>query len=103
MGQRQLAFGQADEFAGLHGGDGQRQGVGIGVADIFAGEDHEAAGEEADVFAPFEHPGEPIEGRVGIAAANAFDQGAGGIVMGVAGGDRIRRLCAGPILRPGLW
>ena len=84
MGERELALGQADEFAGLHRGHGQRQRVRIGVADVFAGEDHEPAGEESHVFAPFEHAGEPVDAGVGIAAADAFDQGAGGVVVVVA-------------------
>ena len=90
LGQRQLALGQADQLAGLHRRHGQRQRVRIGVADVFAGQDHQAPGEEPHVLAPFEHPRQPIKRRVGIAAANALDQGAGRIVMGVALRDRIR-------------
>ena len=56
----------------------------IGVAHVFARQNHQPAGEKPHVFAPFQHPGQPIQGRVGIAAADAFDQGAGRVVMGVA-------------------
>ena len=84
--ERELALGQADELAGLHRGDGQRQRVRVGVADIFAGEDYEPAGEESHVLAPFEHAGEPVHAGVGVAAADAFDQCAGGVVMVVARG-----------------
>ena len=87
MGQRELTFGQTDELAGLHRGHGQRQRVRVGVADVFAGQDHQPAGEEADVFAAFEHAGEPVDAGIGIAAADAFDQGAGGVVVVVAGGS----------------
>ena len=86
MGERELALGQADEFAGLHRGDGERQRLRVGVADVFAREDDEPAGEEPHVFAAFEHAGEPVDAGVGVAAADAFDQGAGGVVVVVAGG-----------------
>jgi hypothetical protein len=46
----------------------------------------EPAGEESHVLASFEHAGEPVDAGVGVAAADAFDQGAGGVVVVVAGG-----------------
>ena len=82
--QVQLALGQAHELASLHRGHGQRQGLRVGVADVFAGEDHDPPGQKAHVLARFEHPRQPVDGRVGIAAAHALDQRAGRVVMRVA-------------------
>lgn len=84
LGEVELAFGQPDHFAGLGGSDGEGEGVGVGISDIFAGQDDESSGEEADFFPAFEHFGEPVEGGVGVASADAFDQGADDIVVGIA-------------------
>ncbi len=62
----------------------KRQGRRIGVAHVLAGEDHDPPGEEPHVLAPFQHPRQPVEGRVRVAAANALDQGADRVVMRVA-------------------
>jgi hypothetical protein len=51
LAERQLAFGQPDELAGLHRRHGQRQRLRIGVADVLAGQDHQPPADEADVFA----------------------------------------------------
>ena len=57
---------------------------GFGQADVFAGEDDEAAEDEAWVFAGVDHAGQPIEGGVGVGAAHALDEGADGVEVGVA-------------------
>ncbi len=85
LGERQLALGQTDEDGRLHGGVRQHEGHRVGVAHVLGGADGDPPGDEARVFAGFEHPGEPVDGRVGIAAAHRLDQGAGGVVMLVAG------------------
>ncbi len=74
-------FGHADVFDGLHGGDGDGEAAGVGVADVFGGGDDEAAGDEAGVFAAFEHAGEPVDGGVGVGAADGFDVGGDGVVV----------------------
>ena len=79
-----LRFGEADEFDGLLGGDGQGECFGIGQADVFAGEDDDAAGDEAEVFARMEHFREPVDGAFFVGRAHALDEGADGVVMGVA-------------------
>ena len=81
VGQRDLRLGQAEKFAGLLGGDGEEQPAGVGQADILAGGNDEAPGNEADVFPGMEHFGQPIERGIGIAAADAFDEGADRIVV----------------------
>ena len=84
MGEGDLGFWEADKIGGLLGGDGEDEGLGIGEADVFAGEDDEASGDEAEVFARVEHFGEPVEGGVGVGAADTFDEGGDGIVVLVA-------------------
>ena len=76
--------GRPDELARLHGRDGQRQRVRIGIADVLAGKDHQPAAEKPHILAPFEHPRQPIEAGVGIAAADTLDQRTGGVVVVVA-------------------
>ena len=39
VGEGDARFGEADEFAGLLGGDGDGERFGVGRADLFAGED----------------------------------------------------------------
>ena len=44
-------FGHADLVHRVETGVGQQQGVGIGQADVFRGQDHQPAGDEARLFA----------------------------------------------------
>ena len=67
-------FGQADVLDGACSGVGDEDRLGIGHPDVLAREDHEAARDEARVFARLEHPGEPVEPGVGIAAADRLDE-----------------------------
>lgn len=83
VGERDAAFGHAEEIEGLLGGEGDSQGVGIGESDVFAGGDDEAAGDKAWVFSGAEHFGQPVEGGIGVAATDGFDKGRGGVVVGV--------------------
>ena len=65
-------------------GDGERERLGVGQADVFAGEDDDAARDETEVFAGVEHFREPVDGAVLVGRAHAFDEGADGVVVGVA-------------------
>src|SRR3972149_6214731 len=73
------------EGAALGGGGGALGGVGVGEADVRGGEDDEAAGDEEGVLAAFQHAGEPVEGGVGVGAAEGLDEGGGDVVVPVAG------------------
>src|SRR5258706_4493218 len=84
LAQGELGFGHADFFDDVEGGGGDDDGVGVGVADVFAGEDGDAAGDEARVLAGFEHARDPIDGGVRVAAAPGFDERAGGALVLVA-------------------
>ena len=91
MSQGDLAFRQSDEVDGVLGGDGDLQRVGIGVADVFGGEDHHAPGDEQRIFAGLEHAHHPVERGVGVAAAHALDKRGDDVVVLVAGSCRIAR------------
>src|SRR5437016_5640609 len=78
LAEGELGFGHADLGDDVVGGGGDEKRVGIGVADVLAGQDRDAAGDEARVFAGFEHAGDPVDGGVGVGAAHALDQGGGG-------------------------
>ena len=84
LGEVDAAFGHTDGFDGLPCGDSEREGLWFGVADIFGGGDDESSGDEAGIFAGFEHSCEPVEGGIGIASADAFDERAGDVVVFIA-------------------
>ena len=42
------------------------QGLGIGVSDVFGGEDHDSSGYEFDVFSGVEHFGKVVDGCVRV-------------------------------------
>ena len=81
----QLAFGQADKLACLQCGRSDHQGLRIGVAHILRGADDDSPGNEARVLAGFQHACQPVDGRVRVAAAHALNEGAGQVVVRVAG------------------
>ncbi len=68
------ASGRPDELDGAGGGVGHDEAHRVGHADVLAGEDDEAAGDEAGVLAGLEHAGQPVEGGVGVGAADALDE-----------------------------
>ena len=47
--------------------------------------DHDAPGDELGVLPRVDHPGEPVEGGVGVAAAHRLDEGGDDVVVHVAG------------------
>ena len=73
--------GQADELDGARGGDGHLQRLRVGVADVLAGEDDHAPGDELGVLAAGEHGGHVVDGGVGVAAAHRLDEGRDGVVV----------------------
>ncbi len=70
----------------------------VGVADVFGRRDHDPPGEEPRVFPRLEHAGQPVRRRIGIAAAHAFDEGAGRVVMLVARRIVLNRLLLDRVL-----
>src|SRR5579871_5322326 len=69
LGESELGFREADEHDRLGGGVGQHQRHGVGVADVFGGQDDQAAGDKLDVLSGQQHLGQPVEGGVGVGAA----------------------------------
>jgi hypothetical protein len=73
------------KFDGLLRGDGEWQRFCISEANIFAGENDDAPRDESKIFASMQHFREPIHGASFITCAHAFDEGANGVVVRVAG------------------
>ena len=72
LGQVELGLGQAHELDGPGGGVGHHQGQRVGHADVLAGQDDQAPGDEPGVLARLEHAGQPVEAGVGIRAPDAL-------------------------------
>ena len=85
LGEREEALRHADEVDGLLRGDGDLERLRVGEADVLGGEDDQAAGDEERVLAALEHAGEPVEGGVGVGAAQGLDEGGDDVVVPVAG------------------
>ena len=84
LGQVELRLGQAHVLDGVAGGDGHDEAPRVGHADVLAGQDDEAPGDEAGVLARLEHAGQPVEAGVGVAAPDALDERADHVVVLVA-------------------
>ena len=84
LGQVELRLGQADVLEGVRGGHRDHQRLRVGLADVLAGQDDQAADDEAGVLAGLEHAGEPVEAGVGIGAADALDERGDHVVVLVA-------------------
>ena len=98
LGQRQLTLRQADEFRRLQGGGSDQQRPRVGVANVFRGADDHAASDETRILAGLQHPRQPVDGSVGVAAAHALDEGAGNVVMGVAAAVVVEGLALNRVL-----
>ena len=59
----------------LKTGIGQQQGIGIGQSHVFGCAQAKATGNEKRVFATVNHPGQVVDGRIGIASPDALDKG----------------------------
>ena len=97
LGEVDAALGQADDLDRAESCLGNKKGLGIGVADVLGGRDHDAARDELGVLARVEHAREPVERGVGVAAAHRLDEGADYVVVHVAG-----LVVAQPMARVGL-
>ena len=80
MREVDLGFGEADFLARGVGGRGEGEESVVGEADVFGGDDDEAAGDVEGVFARGEHAGEVVEGGRGGGAADGFVEGGDGVV-----------------------
>ena len=73
-------FGHSNLLAGGVGGGGKGEEGVVCEADVFRGDDDEAAGDVEGVFARGEHAGEVVEGGVGVGASDGFVEGGDGVV-----------------------
>lgn len=83
MAQGDSRLGHADAFDEVPGGLGDHDPAGVGVADVFGCENCESSGDESWVFARVEHAGDPVDGGVGVGAADGLDHGGDGVVVPV--------------------
>ena len=67
-GEVELRFWEPHELHCLGRPGGHEQRLRVGHADVLAGEDHHPAGDEAGILAGLEHPGQPVDGGVGVGA-----------------------------------
>ena len=79
--QHDARFRHPDDIHRLEAVVGQQQRVGVGVANVLGSEDNHASGDEERVLAGHEHTGQPIDRRVGIAAAQRLDERGDDVVM----------------------
>ena len=85
LAEDDATFWHAYELQRVGGALCDHQRLRIGHADVFTGEDNDAASDEERIFTGVEHAREIIEGCVDVAAAHAFDESGDDIVMFVAG------------------
>ena len=81
LGQDDLGLGHPDPLHRLGRADGYAQRLGICVAHILGGADHDAPGDELDILPGIQHPGQVVDRRVRIGPPHAFDKGGNGVVM----------------------
>ena len=84
MNNGELAFGAAEEVIGILGRQRHRQRIGIGKADILAGEAHQPPQQIQRFFTGGQHAFEIVERRIGIGATQRFVQRRDQPVMALA-------------------
>lgn len=81
LGQDDLGFRHADTFHCQERVGRNHCRHGVCIAHVLRGTDHDAAGDELDVFAGGEHAGQVVDGGVRVGAAHGLDEGAHGVVV----------------------
>ena len=84
LGQDDLGLRHADPLAGQGAGDRQADRLRVRVANILRGADHDPAGDEFGVLPRLQHPGQIIDGGVGVRSPHALDKGGDRVVVVVA-------------------
>ena len=84
LGDGNARLGPADELGDLMRRLREHERHRVREAHVFGGADEDAARDEARVFAGVNHLREPVERRVGVAAAHGLDERADGVVVRVA-------------------
>ncbi len=78
------AFGQPHPFEGCGTGFHHNDGLWVGQADVFPCCNQHPPKNEARVLTGFHHSRQPEQRRIGIGAPQRFDEGADGVVVGIA-------------------
>ena len=84
LGQVELGLGEAHVLDGVGGGRRHHQAHRVGLADVLAGQDDQAAGDEAGVLTGLEHAGQVVQGGLGVGPPDALDEGRDHVVVLVA-------------------
>ena len=71
----------ARRIKSIRSSDGEGQGMGVGIADVFAGKDHHPPQDEPRVLPRLKHAEAVQQGRIGIGAAQALDERGNCVVM----------------------
>ena len=79
--ERQLALGRSEEVVGVLGRQRDRERLGIGQPDVLRRHADEPPRDEEPVLARLEHPGQPVERRVGIRVAHGLVERADQVVV----------------------
>ena len=79
--QRDASFRPAYFHDGVEAGIGQQQGVGVRQSDVLGSGNDETAGYESGVFTALYHACQPVDGSVGVAAADGLDEGGDDVVV----------------------
>lgn len=84
LSQGDTPLGPTNLGQGIETSVGDKHSVGVSKADVFARADNQSAGYELRVFASLYHTRKPIEGCVGVGAADRFDKSGDDIVVQLA-------------------
>lgn len=84
MGKGDLDFRQANSFGCSKRFVGQGKSVGVAQANIFAGKHHHSTGNEAGIFARFDHTSQVVERCVGLTGSHGLNKSRNGVVVLVA-------------------
>ena len=84
LGQGNAAFGIAEPFNRIKSRVGEYKGGRVRMADVLTGTDEQSARDEFGVLPALNHPRQPVDRPVRVAAADGLDEGRRNVVMGVA-------------------
>ena len=85
LAHRDPPLRQPHEVHGVLGRHRHLQCLRVRVADVLGREDDHSAGDEERVLPGLDHPHHPVDGGVGVAAAQALDEGGDQVVVLLAG------------------
>ena len=84
LGEDDLGFRHTHAFHCLSCCYCYAEGLWIGVSDVFGCQDHDAAGDEFDIFSGVEHFCQVVDSCIWVRASHALDEGGDDVVMVVS-------------------